>query len=173
MERDWLWDRNIPEKQAIKILREPRHAKFIPLASLLLSRKNTPREILRHYIKPEEFCRWWPMIKRRMRKDAWNNPRIEFWQAVYEKLLEKFRAKGVTVSYRKRAGMASGLCVETGQKLKALRKQRKLTQKMLSRKLKISQQMISRIESGKENSSLLTLDKIAKELGVKVSVNIA
>ena len=25
-----------------------------------------------------------------MKKDAWNNPRIEFWQVVYEKLLEKY-----------------------------------------------------------------------------------
>ena len=44
---------------------------------------------------------------------------------------------------------------------------------MLAEKLHISQQMISRIESGRENVSLLTLNKIAQELGVKVSINFA
>lgn len=171
MEKDWLWDRNISKKQAIKILRSPEHPRFIPLSSLLLSRKNTPREVLRNYIKPEEFCRYWPMIKRRMRKDAWNNPRIEFWQAVYEKLAEKFRAKGVNVSLRDKTGAGNEFCAEIGQRLKTLRKEKKLTQAMLSKKLNVSQQMISRIESGRENISLLTLKRVTAELGVKPYLN--
>lgn len=172
MKSDWLWDQKITIREAAKILRSSEHPRFIRFASLLLSRKNTPREVFRDYLKPREFCRFWPEIKRAMRKDSWNNPRIEFWQAVYEKLLEKFRAKGVNVSYRERTGITPGLCAETGQRLRMLRKQKRLTQKMLSKKLKISQQMISRIEGGKENISLLTLNKIAKELGAKVSVNV-
>ncbi len=171
MEKDWLWDRNISKKQAIKILRSPAHHRFIPLSSLLLSRKNTPREVFRYYIKPEEFCRYWPMIKRRMRKDAWNNPRIEFWQAVYEKLAEKFRAKEINISLRKRTGARNEFCIEIGQRLKALRKEKKLTQAMLSKKLNVSQQMISRIESGRENISLLTLKRVTAELGVKPYLN--
>ncbi len=171
MEKDWLWDRKISEKQAIKILRSPAHPRFIPLSSLLLSRKNTPREVFRYYIKPDEFCRYWPMIKRRMRKDAWNNPRIEFWQAVYEKLAEKFRAKGINVSLRNKTGAGNEFCAEIGQRLKTLRKQKKLTQAMLSKKLNVSQQMISRIESGRENISLLTLKRVTAELGVKPHIN--
>lgn len=171
MEKDWLWDRNISKKQAIKILCSPAHPRFIPLSSLLLSRKNTPREVFRYYIKPEEFCRYWPMIKRRMRKDAWNNPRIEFWQAVYEKLAEKFRAKEINISLRKRTGARNEFCIEIGQRLKALRKEKKLTQAMLSKKLNVSQQMISRIESGRENISLLTLKRVTAELGVKPYLN--
>ena len=171
MEKDWLWDRNISKKQAIKILCSPAHPRFIPLSSLLLSRKNTPREVFRYYIKPEEFCRYWPMIKRRMRKDAWYNPRIEFWQAVYEKLAEKFRAKEINISLRNRTGARNEFCIEIGQRLKALRKEKKLTQAMLSKKLNVSQQMISRIESGRENISLLTLKKVTEELGVKSYLN--
>jgi len=170
MEKDWLWDRNISKKQAIKILRSPAHPRFIPLSSLLLSRKNTPREVFRYYIKPKEFCRYWPMIKRRMRKDAWNNPRIEFWQAIYEKLLEKYRAKGINTFSKGKTISVDDFCLKVGQKIKALRKQKKLTQEMLSKRLNISQQMISRIESGKENASLLTLKKIIEELGAALYI---
>ncbi len=106
-----------------------------------------------------------------MRKDAWNNPRIEFWQAVYEKLAEKFRAKEINISLRKRTGARNEFCIEIGQRLKALRKEKKLTQAMLSKKLNVSQQMISRIESGRENISLLTLKKVTEELGVKSYLN--
>lgn len=171
MEKDWLWDRNISEKQAIKILHSPQHPRFVPLSSLLFSRKNTPREVFRHYIKAEEFFRYWPAIKRRMRKDAWNNPRIEFWQAVFEKLAEKFRAKKVHIPLRNKAAEGDKFCVEIGQRLKALRKEKKLTQAMLSKKLNITQQMISMIESGRENISLLTLKKVTAELGVKPCIN--
>jgi len=171
MKKDWLWDRNISIKQTMRILHNPQHPRFIPLSALLLSRKNTPREVLHNYLKPQEFCRYWSEIKRSMRKDNWNNPRIEFWQAVYEKLLEKLRAKGVHISLRSRANTESRVCFEIGQKLTALRKQKKLTQKMLAEKLNISQQMISRIESGRENISLLTLKKIAQKLGTEVCIN--
>jgi len=42
---------------------------------------------------------------------------------------------------------------------------------MLSKKLNVSQQMISRIESGRENISLLTLKRVTAELGVKPYLN--
>lgn len=171
MKKDWLWDKNISEKKAMRILRNPEHPRFLFLSSLLLSRKNTPREIFRNYLKPDEFCRNWAQIKREMRKDAWNNPRIEFWQAVYEKVLERYRAKGISIFSKGKLKAANGFCLEIGHRLEALRKQKKLTQEMLSKRLNISQQMISRIESGRENMSLLTLKKIIDELGTKISIN--
>lgn len=158
-------------KHAVRILRNPAHPQFISLSSLLLSRKNSPQEVFRDYLKPGDFCRHWIEIKRRMRKDAWNNPRIEFWQAVYEKLLERFRAKGINIFSKKKATKTvNEFCFEIGQRIKTLRKQKKLTQEMLSKRLNISQQMISRIESGRENISLLTLKKIIEELSAKVFV---
>jgi len=169
--QDWRWDRKISGKQAIKILSDPEHPRFIGLASLLLSRKNDPREVFRRYIKPKVFCRYWALIKSRMRKDDWNNPRIEFWQAVYEKLSEKFRAKGTNISLKAKPALINEFCLEIGKMLEKLRKEKKLTQEMLSKKLNVSQQMISRIESGRENVSLLTLKKITGELGVKAYIN--
>ena len=170
MKRDWLWDRNISKRQAARILSNSEHPQFISLSSLLLARKNTPGEVFQDYLKPEEFCRHWTEIKRKMRKDVWNNPRIVFWQAVYERLLERYRAKGINIFSKGKAKAVNGFCLWIGERIKILRKQRKLTQKMLAKRLNISQQMISRIESGRENISLLTLKRIIDELEVRISI---
>ena len=170
MKRDWLWDIHITERQLRKVLDNPEHSRFISLCSLLLLRKNTPQEIFRDYLKPEYLCRHWKEIKQRMKKDAWGNPRVEFWQAIYEKLLEKYRAKGINIFSKSKAKPINDFCLWFGEKIKALRKQRNLTQKMLADKLGISQQMISRIESGRENISLLTLKKVIDKLGAKIDI---
>ncbi|HLD41005.1 MAG TPA: helix-turn-helix transcriptional regulator [Candidatus Omnitrophota bacterium] len=170
MNKDWLWDRNISAKQAGKILGNPGHPEFITLAALLLSRKNVPREVFRDYLKPQDFCRNWKEIKQRMRKDAWGSPRIGFWQAVYEKLLEKYRGKAAGILLRSKAKPYSGFCLLVGGKLRLLRKEKNLTQNALADKLEVSQQLISRIESGRENISLLTLKKITDKLGAKIDI---
>lgn len=66
----------------------------------------------------------------------------------------------------------TALCREVAQKIKSTRKQKGLTQNELAKKLRISQQLISRIESGKENISLLTLKKIASGLEAKLQIEI-
>lgn len=167
MNRDWLWDRNISAADARKILSNPEHPKFIPLAALLFSRKNVPGEVFRGYMEPRYFCRYWNKIKQRMRKDAWGSPRIGFWQAVYEKLLEKYRG---TALVRAKAEPISEFCLSIGSRLKLLRKQRNLTQCQLADRLEVSQQLISRIESGRENISLLTLKKITDKLGARIEL---
>lgn len=170
MLKDWLWDKKISISRAQSILRNPTHPRFIALSSVLLSRKNNPNEVFRKYIKPKVFCRQWPGIKSKMNKDSWNNPRIEFWQAVYEKLLIKYRLKGIPVFVRPLRKDINEFCAEVGEKIRILRKQKGYTQKTFSKKLKVSQQMISRIEGGGENVSLLTLKKILKELGATLSI---
>ncbi len=170
MVKDWLWDKKISLSRARNILRDSAHPRFIALSSTLLSRKNNPNEIFRKYIKPEVFCRQWPGIKSRMRKDYWNSPRIEFWQAVYENLLEKYRAKGRPVFARVLKKDINEYCAEVGKKVRILRNQKGYTQKTFAKKLKVSQQMISRIESGGENISVLTLRKILSELGATLSI---
>lgn len=167
MNRDWLWDRNISAADAKKILGNPEHPKFIALSSLLLNRKNVPGEVFRDYLEPRDFCRYWNKIKQKMQKDAWGSPRIGFWQAVYEKLLEKYRG---TALVRSKAEPISGFCLSVGDKLRFLRKQRNLTQCQLADRLKVSQQLISRIESGRENMSLLTLKKITDKLGARIDI---
>lgn len=170
MKRDWLWDMRITERQINKILGNPEHPRFISLCSLLLLRKNTPQEVFRDYLKPQYFCRYWKEIKRRMQKDAWGSPRIEFWQAIYEKLSQKYRVKDIRAFSEGKTKPINDFCLWFGGKIKALRKQKNLTQEMLADALGISQQMISRIESGRENISLLTLKKVIDKLGARIEI---
>jgi DNA-binding XRE family transcriptional regulator len=170
---DWLWDKSISPKKAISILRNTKDEHFLSLASLLLSRKNTPKEVFKVYLKPTVFLQNWQRIKRQMRKDSWNNPRIEFWQAIYEKLKEKYEDRGIV--FARQGGSArqeNEFCKATAAQIILIRKQKSLTQKDLAKKLKISQQMVSRIEKGKENISLLTLKKIADSLGVAIHLEL-
>jgi len=54
--------------------------------------------------------------------------------------------------------------------IKYFRKSANLTQEALGVKSKLSSDYLSRLELGKENISILTLEKIAKVLGVKPSL---
>ncbi len=167
---DWLWDRNIPLKEIEEILNNERHPRFPEISALLLSRKNAPRDVFSQYLDKKIFVVNWPRIKRKMRTNKWNDPRIVFWQAVYEKLLAMFREKGIAIRQAKGNGQADELCQHVGEQIKFLRQKDGLTQKDLAGKLHISQQVISRIEKG-GNISLLTIEKIAGVLNNKVVVD--
>lgn len=171
MKKDWLWDRKISNIEIKKIFKNPSHPKFIDLSSLLLSRKNTPEEIFKTYLNPLIFCQNWLKIKRRMREDKWNISRIEFWQAVYEKLIESYNKKGIVIKKEKPKKLTNNFFKEVGQEIKKIRKQKHLMQADLARKMHTSQQVISRIERGEENISLSTLKKIAARLSVQIQLN--
>lgn len=174
IKQDWLWDRRITARKAKSILANPGHGHFLSLSNLLLSRKNTPQEVFGGYLKPLDFLRNWPSIKRQMRKDAWNNPRIEFWQAIYEKLIEKYKKQG-TYSFKEATIISppDEFCKSVSDKIREIRKQKGLTQSALAKRLKVSQQVISRIERGRENIALLTLKNIAGGLGAKLHIDIS
>lgn len=160
MKKDWLWDRKISIREAKHILKDTEDPKFIELAALLLMRKNSPQEIFKEYISPSDFCHNWAEIKKTMKKDAWGRPRVDFWQAVFEKVKDKLNISVRAAALPKK----DVFCKEIGDKIKELRKKRGLTQSGLARKLRISQQIISRIEKGQQNISLLTLKNIATSL---------
>ncbi|MFH1957464.1 MAG: helix-turn-helix transcriptional regulator [bacterium] len=108
-----------------------------------------------------------------MRRDNWNNPRIEFWQAIYEKLIEKYRNKKIRINdFKKQAEPVDELCRTVGNKIKNIRKQNGLTQKQLAGKMKISQQLISRIENGRENISVIALKNVAAALNSRIFLDI-
>lgn len=173
MKRDWLWDRKISNNKARVVLNNPGDKHFLSLSSLLLSRKNVPKEVFREYLKPLIFLQNWFRIKRQMRKDAWNNPRIEFWQAIYDALKEKYEKKGITIVKEKPLAVKQNdFCASIAEKVRVMRKQKGLTQKALAKRLRVSQQMVSRIESGRENISLLTLKNIVDNLGADIYLDI-
>ncbi len=171
MKSNWLWDRKLEISQVKKILRNPQDRKFILFASLLLARNNEPSEVFKECLKPEVFCKYWSFIKKRMRQDTWNQPRIVFWQAIYEKLIEKFREQGV--SFRKGSpSVQDSICREVGRLIYSRRKELRLSQKELAEKMNISQQLISRVEKGKENISLFTFKNIAKALNSTITISL-
>lgn len=173
MDRSWLWDRKVSLSQIKIIFKNELHPRFVEFAALLLSRKNIPQEVFKEYFSSLVFCRNWTRIKKRMRQDSWNNPRIEFWQAIYERLAQDYKRKKINIQpSRISTQPANGLSLEIAQKIIVARKQKGLRQEDLAKKAGISQQMISRIEKGKQNISIATLKKIAESLGCRVRVEL-
>ena len=168
---DWLWDRGISAARARKILTDERHPKFVEIAALLLARKNTPKEIFNSLLGKDIFVRNWPRIKRRMRQDKWTEPRIVFWQAVYEKIVDIFKKNGGVIRPAKTDRPRDELCGEVGEQIRELRKRRALTQADLAKKLGVSQQVVSRVEGGRGNVRLLTVKEIARALDCKIQVH--
>jgi len=171
MKKDWLWDRKISIAKVKGILRHPDNPRFVEFVALLLSRKNTPKEVFDVYIEPLVFCRNWYRIKRKMRRDKWDNPRIEFWQQVYDVLLNKYKKEGLIIREAKRR-YTDSLCKHIGNEIRKIRKQEGLSQVKLAKKVGMSQQIISRIERGNENISIATLKRITDALEVKVSLQL-
>ena len=169
MTANWLWDRKISETEAKKVLRKPDAEDFLSMAALLLSRNNTPRDVLKKYLDPVVFCKYWPSIKRKMRQNKWNEPRIVFWQAIYEKLADKYRRNGVV--FKKTPIDKKPFCEAIGKEIAYIRREQGLSQKDLARKVGVSQQLISRIEKGGENISLGTLTNVSKALNKKIEIN--
>jgi len=169
MKGDWLWDRKITEAAAKKILKKPGSESFLAMAALLLSRKNEPQKVLKSYVSPVTFCKYWPGIKRKMRQDRWSEPRIVFWQAIYEKLAEKYRKRGIR--FKQETPAKEPFCEFIGKKAAGIRREQGLSQKEMAKKIGVSQQLISRIEKGGENISLMTLANIGRALDKKVEIN--
>ncbi len=168
----WLWDQDISLEEIQAILKDPHHERFVNLAALLLSRTNTPKEVFAQYLDRTIFIQNWARIKRQMRKDSWNDPRIVFWQAVYEKLVDKFKERGIALRPRREEGTPHELTRQVAQKIKSIRQSLGLTQGELAERIGISQQIISRIERGHNDMRLLTLEKIVQGLGKEVSVEL-
>ena len=62
-------------------------------------------------------------------------------------------------------------CAKTGLFIKTVRKEKGLTQKQLAERTGIYQADISKIERGLSNPSLLTLERLAKGLGMKMTID--
>ena len=165
MRPGWLWDKNLSIEEIRGILRDPQHERFVHTAALLLSRNNVPKDIFDQYLDRKIFVHNWVRIKGQMRKNSWNDSRIVFWQAVYEKIFEGFKEKGIPTRPAKKEKPTNQRCKDIGEKIRADRQEMGLTQKELAQRLGISQQIISRIEMGRDNMSLTTLDKIFSVLG--------
>ena len=98
-----------------------------------------------------------------------NAVRIIFWQVVYEVLAKKYHAKGIVFKPEKQ--VKKPVCENLGKELAAIRREQGLSQKDLAKKIGISQQLISRIEKGGENISLITLTNLARALNKRAEIS--
>ena len=172
MNANWLWDRKIDDAYAREILVSPQNNRFIEIAAILFARKSSPKEVFKEYISPENFCLYWARIKKKMRTDSWNNPRIEFWQAIYESIMKKLKGEGRNIDFHRNPPDIDEFYIQIGSQLKKYRKEMGLNQKEIAEKMGISQQIISRIESGRYNVSLGALKRITSALGLEMEVKI-
>lgn len=164
----WLWDRNISGKEVKEILKNPSSPKFIEYSALLLSRVNEPKIVFK-YILPLDFCKNWKKIKSVMRKNRWNEPKIIYWDAIYRKVKEKLIERDI-LKKEKIFIKGDPFLEKIGSKIREIREEKKLTQRQLAEKIGISQQILSRIERGRENITIKNLRKIVSALGENLTL---
>lgn len=149
MRINWLWDMRVSEEHAQKVLKDKNHPEFYIFAEKLFARVKDP-ELAFEYVDKNTFTRTWLSIKNRVLKDAWAKPAVDFWQNVYTSIKAE----------KERFNLA--------RTIKGLRIKKKLTQKQLADRLGVIQQHVSRIESGYENVTFHTLQKLAQALNTRL-----
>ena len=66
----------------------------------------------------------------------------------------------------------SEITEQVGAMIREARKAKGLTQKEVSKKLGISEGSYNRYENGKANLSLVTIEKVAKSMGIKIKMSV-
>lgn len=164
MPKAWQWDVARSDKEIRQILGNPAHPSFIHYAALLLVRSNVPKEVFGGYLGREDFCRHWQRIKQRMLKDRSAHGRVQFWEEIYRHLRDDLKKKGVALRRPSRPGVPGSLRWKIGQRLREIRRTKKMTQAELAHGAGLTQQFVSNIERGTENISLDTLERLQKFL---------
>jgi DNA-binding XRE family transcriptional regulator len=158
----YFWDLNQAAlKQAKRILKNPKHPKFISRMVALLSRCEQPKELF-SLVSQKEFIEAWPKIKAHWQKIARESDFRDWWQAIYEQLLEKYGKK-----QRRSQEERSLLFLKIGKVIKEARIQKGLSQKELSALVGVRQPDISKIEEGKKNITLKTFFALSGALNIK------
>jgi len=163
MKINWLWDSRLGETEVRKILKDENHPKFDIYAEKLFSRVSDPK-IVFNIVDKVTFCKKWPTIKKRMRRDRWLENRVVFWQTIYERVHESLKMRGIKIRQPQKVKISPER-MKLAQEIRNIRMKLGYTQKDMARKLGVIQQYISKIESGHENVSVDTLKRIADAFG--------
>ena len=167
---NWLWDSRLNEKEVIKILKDENQPKFDFYAERLLSRVSNPMVVF-DLIDEVTFCKKWPFIKKRMRKNAWLKDRTVFWQTIYERIRERLKERGIKVRQPRREDIPLER-IKLANQIRDIRIKLGYTQKDIAEKLSVRQQYISKIEKGYENVSVDTLKRIADVFGRRLVIRL-
>lgn len=170
MRTNWLWDSRMEESKVREILRDENHPKFDIYAEKLFSRVNDPKAVF-DIVDKVSFCKKWPVIKKRMKKDRWLTERVTFWQTIYECVLEGLKERGVKIREPRETEIPAER-IKLAQEIKGIRLGLGYTQRDMAKKLGVIQQYISKIENGYENFSVDTLKRIADVFGRKLVIGL-
>lgn len=158
----YFWDLNQKALENIeKIFKDPDHPKFKMYMATFLSRCQDPQELF-SLVEKESFIDFWPRLKKYWRKTSPESTFIDWWQTIYEQLLEE---KGLSV--KKPSGKSPPVLIKVGKILRKARINEGFSQKDLALQVGMKQPDISKIEEGKANITLLTLSTICKVLKIK------
>jgi|GEM_PF-406936 len=158
----YFWDLNESAlKETSGILKNPVHPRFAARMVTLLSRCDRPKELF-SLISREEFVEAWPKVRAYWIKIARHSDFRDWWESIYESLIEKQRGRS-----RKVKGTYPIVFQSIGRIVKEMRVKKGLSQKQLAQYVGMKQPDISSIEEGKKNITLYTLFRLCKVLGIK------
>jgi DNA-binding Xre family transcriptional regulator len=158
----YFWDLNEQAlKETERILNNPAHPKFPGRLVTFLSRCQQPGELF-SLISKKEFIEVWPQVKAYWMKIARESDFRDWWQTVYEQILEEYTSK-----QKNAAGRPSRLFLKVGKTIARARLDKKLSQRELAFRVGMKQPDISKIEEGKKNITLETLIRLCKVLEIR------
>lgn len=158
----YFWDLNEKAlKDTERILRNTSHPKFILRMVTFLSRCDQPKELF-SIISKKEFIEVWPKIRNYWIRLARESDFRDWWETIYEQLLQKYKLK-----QRRPKGRSSALFLNIGRMIREARIRKNFSQRELALTIGMRQPDISTIEEGKKNITLETLLRLCKALEIK------
>jgi len=148
-------------KETEKILKNTKHPRFTERIVTLLSRCDRPKELFA-LISKKDFIESWPHIKRYWRKIHRNSEFRDWWQTIYEQLVQKYKPEKSGPK-----GKPPATFLKIGKAIKTARIGIGLSQNELALKVGMKQPDICSIENGKKNITLETLISLCKVLEIK------
>lgn len=162
MKTNWLWDTRLSEARVKKILEDENNPRFYIYAEKLFSRVSDPQAAF-GYIPRNVFCRQWPRIQQRIKKDAWIRGRTIAWQKVYDQIADQLGVQNNALPER----------MNVAQQIKDIRIKLGLSQEELAKRLGVIQQFVSKMETGRENLTVDSLKRVADIFGKKLNIRIS
>jgi len=158
----YFWDlKGSALRETPRMLKNPSHPQFNQRMVTLLSRCDKPEEVF-SFISKNNFVKAWPGVKSYWVKIDRKSDFKDWWQTIYEQLLEK---RGI--KQKKPQGEPSLFFKKIGILIRKARVEQGLSQNELSILTKVRQPEISKIEEGKKNITIATLTRFCKVLDIR------
>ncbi len=168
---EWLWDEELSEGEVKQILQDVQDPRFMEYAEKIFSR-TTDEKIVFELVEKKVFCKAWPSIAQRVDKNKWAAQRAQLWQKVYERARREREEEHTPAGPTAKDEGIDPRTKTLARELRSARKKKGWTQAQLAQRLEVSQQYISKIETGRETLSLDAIERIAETLGKKFVISL-